>query len=156
MPANYSAIAENEMSYVVGGGLVDILADPMKTADWKQLNTNLINIIGNTYLSATVPAALGMVFSGSYVPGKVLEGAFKGVKGMWDYNNPNGDLKGGLTSYRWGGKEMLKSIPKPNFWRAPNDNDCGFNIGLQGVGVLSSIYTLGTAGKVGLEVKKFA
>ncbi len=36
-----------------------------------------------------------------------------------------GDLKGGLTSYRWGGKEMLKSIPKPNFWRAPNDNDCG-------------------------------
>ena len=130
MPANYSAIAENEMSYVVGGGLVDILADPMKTADWKQLNTNLINIIGNTYLSKTVPAALGMVFSGSYVPGKVLEGAFKGVKGLWNDNNPNGDIKGGLKAL--------------------------FNIGLQGVGVLSSIYTLGTAGKVGLEIKKFA
>ena len=36
-----------------------------------------------------------------------------------------GDFKGGLTSYRWGGKEMLKSIPRPNFWRAPVDNDCG-------------------------------
>lgn len=32
---------------------------------------------------------------------------------------------GGLVSYRYGGKEMLKAIPKPNFWRAPIDNDCG-------------------------------
>lgn len=32
---------------------------------------------------------------------------------------------GGMVSYRYGGKEMLKSIPKPNFWRAPIDNDCG-------------------------------
>lgn len=34
-------------------------------------------------------------------------------------------LNGGLVSYRYGGKEMLKSIPKPNFWRAPTDNDWG-------------------------------
>lgn len=32
---------------------------------------------------------------------------------------------GGLVSYRYGGKELLKSIPRPNFWRAPIDNDCG-------------------------------
>ena len=32
---------------------------------------------------------------------------------------------GGLVSYQYGGKEMLSSIPKPNFWRAPTDNDCG-------------------------------
>lgn len=32
---------------------------------------------------------------------------------------------GGLVSYRWGGVEMIRMIPKPNFWRAPNDNDCG-------------------------------
>ena len=32
---------------------------------------------------------------------------------------------GGLVSYRYGGKEMLKTTPKPNFWRAPIDNDCG-------------------------------
>jgi beta-galactosidase len=31
----------------------------------------------------------------------------------------------GLVSYVYGGKEMIKSIPKPNFWRAPTDNDCG-------------------------------
>lgn len=34
-------------------------------------------------------------------------------------------LNGGLASYRYGGVEMIKMIPKPNFWRAPNDNDCG-------------------------------
>ena len=34
-------------------------------------------------------------------------------------------LNGGLVSYRYGGKEMLKSIPMPDFWRAPIDNDCG-------------------------------
>ena len=34
-------------------------------------------------------------------------------------------LNGGLASYRYGGKEMIKAIPRPNFWRAPIDNDCG-------------------------------
>ena len=34
-------------------------------------------------------------------------------------------LNGGLVSYRYGGVEMIEMIPKPNFWRAPNDNDCG-------------------------------
>lgn len=47
-----------------------------------------------------------------------------GVKGenfdvMFSY------LNGGLVSYRYGGVEMIQMIPKPNFWRAPNDNDCG-------------------------------
>ena len=36
-----------------------------------------------------------------------------------------GSLAGGLVSYRVGGVELLKSIPMPNFWRAPNDNDRG-------------------------------
>lgn len=33
--------------------------------------------------------------------------------------------KGGLTSYRYGKKELLKSVPMPDFWRAPIDNDRG-------------------------------
>ncbi len=32
---------------------------------------------------------------------------------------------GGMTSYVYGGTEMLKAIPKPNFWRAPTSNDMG-------------------------------
>ena len=47
-----------------------------------------------------------------------------GVKGenfevMFSY------LNGGLVSYRYGGAEMIKAIPKPNFWRTPTDNDEG-------------------------------
>ena len=34
-------------------------------------------------------------------------------------------MNGGLSSYRYGGRELLKTIPMPNFWRAPNDNDRG-------------------------------
>lgn len=34
-------------------------------------------------------------------------------------------LDGGLVSYRWAGREMLEDIPRPNFWRAPVDNDQG-------------------------------
>lgn len=33
--------------------------------------------------------------------------------------------QGGMVSYRYAGKEMMKAIPKPNFWRAPIDNDNG-------------------------------
>lgn len=34
-------------------------------------------------------------------------------------------LYGGLASYKYAGREMIQAIPKPNFWRAPNDNDNG-------------------------------
>lgn len=34
-------------------------------------------------------------------------------------------LNGGLVSYRYAGREMIEAIPKPNFWRAPTDNDQG-------------------------------
>lgn len=33
--------------------------------------------------------------------------------------------RNGLTSYRYGGREMFDRIPCPNFWRAPVDNDRG-------------------------------
>ena len=36
-------------------------------------------------------------------------------------------LNGGLTSYKYAGKEMIEAIPKPNFWLAPTDND-GVNL----------------------------
>lgn len=34
-------------------------------------------------------------------------------------------LAGGLTSYVYGGEELFETIPMPNFWRAPVDNDAG-------------------------------
>ena len=35
------------------------------------------------------------------------------------------DKSKGLVSYRYGNCDMMKSAPKPNFWRAPTDNDRG-------------------------------
>lgn len=51
------------------------------------------------------------------------------------------DLNGGLTSYRYAGKEFIEEIPRPNFWRAPVDNDCGNNMGgVRGQWKLASLY----------------
>ena len=34
-------------------------------------------------------------------------------------------LQPGLTSYVYGGRELIEQVPMPNFWRAPTDNDRG-------------------------------
>ena len=50
-------------------------------------------------------------------------------------------LNGGLTSYKYAGKEMIEAIPKPNFWRAPTDNDCGNLMGMRyGQWKIASMY----------------
>ena len=50
-------------------------------------------------------------------------------------------LNGGLVSYKYAGKEMIEAIPKPNFWRAPTDNDCGNLMGMRyGQWKLASMY----------------
>ena len=68
MPANYSAIAENEMSYVVGGGVVEFLgsftAPVFTVANLKTLNTNIVTLIGNRYLGGLINNTLGLVFNG--------------------------------------------------------------------------------------------
>ena len=61
------------------------------------------------------------------------------------------DLNGGLTSYRYAGKEMIQEIPRPNFWRAPTDNDCGNNMGgVRGQWKLASLYA--TTKGIGKEI----
>ena len=50
----------------------------------------------------------------------------------------------GLVSYRYGGKEMLKTVPMPNFWRAPVDNAKGNDMmGRYGQWKLASLYVTG-------------
>lgn len=50
-------------------------------------------------------------------------------------------LNGGLDSYKYGGKEMIEAIPKPNFWRAPTDNDNGnFMAARYGQWKIASLY----------------
>lgn len=51
------------------------------------------------------------------------------------------ELAGGLVSYRYAGRELIEEIPRPNFWRAPTDNDMGNNMtGRQGQWKLASMY----------------
>ena len=45
-----------------------------------------------------------------------------GVKGQ-NFDVLFSEVHGGLASYRYGGRELFRAIPKPNFWRAMTDND---------------------------------
>ena len=56
---------------------------------------------------------------------KVTDGTYNlGIKG--EHFEVLFDKGGkGLVSYVYGDREMIKAIPKPNFWRAPTDNDNG-------------------------------
>ncbi|MDD2972624.1 MAG: glycoside hydrolase family 2 TIM barrel-domain containing protein [Lachnospiraceae bacterium] len=61
-------------------------------------------------------------------PLEVIQGKLNvGIKGG-NFDVLFSTLNGGLVSYRYAGVEMIKAIPKPNFWRAPVDNDYGSNM----------------------------
>ena len=129
MPANFSAVAENELAYVVGGAsLVDYLAPAMKAENWQNVSTNVIKIVGNTFLKNYVSSAFDSVFDGNYVPGDFIGGIFNTVhraydKGFHTYGNT-----------QWGAALGI------------------LNAGLSIAGGLSAIYTLGS-GSIGIECK---
>ena len=80
MPANFSAISENEMTYVNGGAIAlgDILADKLEVSNWKKFNTNMVTLIGNAFMGGYIDNTLGKLFSGSYDPihGSMIGGWF--------------------------------------------------------------------------------
>ncbi len=70
MPANYSVIAENEMTYVNGGAsfidAIGAVTAPIWTLDnVKTFNTNIVTLVGNTFLSKVVNQTVGVLFSGN-------------------------------------------------------------------------------------------
>lgn len=69
MPANYSVIAENEMTYVVGGGVIEAIGAvtaPIWTLDnVKTFNTNIVTLVGNWKLGNIVNNVIGYTFSGN-------------------------------------------------------------------------------------------
>ena len=128
MPANFSAVAENEMTYVVGGGLVDVLAPAMNEGNWQNISTNLINIVGNSYLNKFVKNDLANLFKGNYRVGDNFSAWGKGMAKVWDDNYQKGEADWAL------GNALM-------------------NTGLQVVGALAAIYTLGDK-KIGLDCDK--
>jgi len=69
MPANYSVIAENEMTYVNGGAsfidAIGAVTAPIWNLDSvKTFNTNIVTLVGNTFLNKVVDQTIGVLFSG--------------------------------------------------------------------------------------------
>ena len=127
MPANFSAVAENEMTYVVGGSLVDVLAPAMTTANWQNVSGNVIKIVGNSFLAKYTNDILGQLFDGNYVPGDVIGFSVKNLDKAY---NKGYNTFGGNWGFAVG----------------------ALNAGMQILGGLSAIYTLGSS-SIGLEVK---
>ena len=128
MPANFSAVAENEMTYVVGGSLVDVLAPAMTTANWQNVSTNVVKIVGNAFLAKNATNLLGELFDGHYVPGDVLGYGFHTLQKAY---------KTGTETFANGDWGMAVGV---------------LNAGMQILGGLSAIYTLGSS-PIGLETK---
>ena len=70
MPANYSVIAENEMTYVNGGANFIEAIGAVTAPIWgienvKTFNTNIVTLVGNTFLKKVVDQTVGVLFSGN-------------------------------------------------------------------------------------------
>jgi hypothetical protein len=129
MPANFSAISENEMTYVNGGAsLADILAPSLEVKNWQKFNTNMVTIIGNSFLSKYVANTVGVLFDGKYVPGDLGKAWFQGVNGA--YGTGKGEV-GNVTESEGFNKFLAGS-------------NGVLNAGLRMVGSAAAIYNLAT------------
>ena len=131
MPANFSAISENEMTYVNGGAsLADILAPSLEVKNWQKFNTNMVTIIGNSFMSSYIKNTVGVLFNGAYKPGNLGNAWLIGVKGAYGTGSAAGFGKhdGELTA----GDKFL------------NGANGVLNAGLRMVGSAAAIYNLAT------------
>ena len=131
MPANFSAISENEMTYVNGGAsLADILAPELKVENWQKFNTNMVTIIGNSFMSKYIDNTVGVLFNGAYKPGNLGNAWLTDVKGAYGTGSDAGFGKhdGDLTA----GDKFL------------NGANGVLNAGLRMVGSAAAIYNLAT------------
>lgn len=71
-PANYAVIAEDELTYVTGGGVIaNVLPAVMTSENWKTFSTNVIKIVGNSFMKSFISTVLGTAFGTNYVFGGV-------------------------------------------------------------------------------------
>ena len=132
MPANFSAISENEMTYVNGGAsLSDILAPSLTLENWKKFNTNMVTIIGNSFLGDYVSNTVGTLFGGAYVPGNLGKAWFNSVSKY--YNSGYDAVVGnGTDAGMTYGNTALGAL------------NGALNVGLRLAGSAAAIYNLAT------------
>ena len=133
MPANFSAISENEMTYVNGGAsLSEILAPELKLENWQKFNQNMVTIIGNSFLADYVSNTVGTLFGGAYKPGNLGKAWFSGVSKY--YNSGYDAVVGnGTDAGMTYGNTALGAL------------NGALNAGLRIVGSAAAIYNLATA-----------
>ena len=133
MPANFSAISENEMTYVNGGAsLSEILAPELKLENWQKFNQNMVTIIGNSFLGDYVSNTVGTLFGGAYKPGNLGKAWFSGVSKY--YNSGYDAVVGNGTD---------AGMTYGNTALGPLNG--ALNAGLRIVGSAAAIYNLATA-----------
>ena len=133
MPANFSAISENEMTYVNGGAsLSEILAPSLTLENWKKFNTNMVTIIGNSFLGDYVSNTVGTLFGGAYKPGNLGKAWFSSVSKY--YNSGYDAVVGnGTDAGMTYGNTALGTL------------NGALNSGLRLAGSAAAIYNLATA-----------
>ena len=133
MPANFSAISENEMTYVNGGAsLSEILAPELKLENWQNFNKNMVTIIGNSFLGDYVSNTVGTLFGGAYKPGNLGNAWFSSVSKY--YNSGYDAVVGnGTDAGMTYGNTALGTL------------NGALNAGLRIVGSAAAIYNLATA-----------
>ena len=130
MPANFSAISENEMTYVNGGaGLAEILAPTLEVSNWQKFNQNMVTIIGNSFMSKYIGNTVGVLFGGAYKPGALGNAWYTDVKGSYD------------SGYKAGFGNQDDQTVTDKFL---NVNNGVLNAGLRMLGSAAAIYNLAT------------
>ena len=133
MPANFSAISENEMTYVNGGAvaLEDILAPRLTIKNWQNFNKNMVTLIGNHFVGAYVSNTLGQLFKGTYVPGNLGKAWVHSV-GEYYWGGYNAAVGNGPDAEMTYGTSALGAL------------NGALNVGLRLAGSAAAVYNLAT------------
>ena len=104
MPANFSAVSENEMTYVMGGSVADYLCPVMESKQWQNFSKNMVTIVGNKYVMGFVDNTVGAMFSGTWTPGKGMAGFGAQFTKIWadNYTKNVNDKSTGAQKFGYG------------------------------------------------------
>ena len=126
MPANFSAVSENEMTYVMGGSVADYLTPVMEAKHWQKFSQNMVTIVGNMYVEKFLANTVGAMFTGTWTPGDGLSKFGKQFSDIWNanYTKKVDDQTTGVQKFGYGALGVANGI-------------------LNVVGNLAAIYNLG-------------
>ena len=119
---------------------ISSLSKGLKIAGEFTVTASLLTKEDTAWAKAGYELAFGQYAGKKEAPEEVIREAedFELVDGLMNIGVRAGNIKmlfakegGGLTSYQVEEKEFIVSVPRPNFWRAPTDNDKGSGMPLR-------------------------